>query len=226
MSVKEALYIGFEVAETTIRAVASDGRRISVARHSQDTPEEWLEMCLYGFGVSSLVGVSSLICLGIATPVAMKAVNRGAIISAVSTRFYCTPYALARGVGWQDSAVAVVVEREAISVAVIRGCPPSHLEIDTIHPAPTREAREIAVSVRCLLKAYPRGIARGLLGHVCVAGDEAEIDRIGKHAIAKELSAMGATIRFPGDSHVIAAGAERLAYEHDFPPVKEAVVSE
>ncbi len=48
-----------------------------------------------------------------------------------------------------------------------------------------------------------------------VAGDDVELDRIGRHAIVRELEAIGASPWLATDPFLVAAGAERLAFEID-----------
>jgi hypothetical protein len=84
-----------------------------------------------------------------------------------------------------------------------------------VRPIAGREAREIAIAVRCLVKNHPRELVRTLLRHVVVTGEECELDRIGRHAIVRELETIGATPRLVSDPFVVAAGAEQLAFEID-----------
>ena len=53
------------------------------------------------------------------------------------------------------------------------------------------EARELAVSLRCLLKPLPPGERRALLQQVLVVGSEDALAAFGKREIEKELAGIG-----------------------------------
>lgn len=212
----DTLYVGIELAAQAIRVVASSGQRVTISGARAQDPNEWLELALYG-----LSGAPSSIYASVATSLTANPAERDAIVRATRTPrfdgvFVCgTPYALARGVDRQDAAISIVVEADATSIAVVRGGLPPPRDQDLVRPIAGREAREIAISVRCLLRSHPRDAARLLLRNVVVSGDEGEIERIGRHLIVRELEALGAAPLVLLDPFLVAAGAERLAYELD-----------
>jgi hypothetical protein len=212
----DTLYVGIELAAQAIRVVASSGQRVTISGARAQDPNEWLELALYG-----LSGAPSSIYAAVATSLGASPAERDAIIRATRTPrfdgvFVCsTPYALARGVDRQDSAVSIVVDRHASSIALVRGSAPLRSEQDVVRPIAGREAREIAIAVRCLVKPHPRDMARRLLRNTVVSGDENEIERIGRAGVVRELEAIGATPVVLVDPFLVAAGAERLALELD-----------
>ena len=212
----ESLYVGIELASAGIRVVASSGQRVTISGARSQDPGEWLELALYG-----LAGVNGPVYATVAVPVTMPQEDRERIVrSGRGARFegvfVCsTPHALARGAERQDGAIAVVVDPEATSVALVRSGASSGLDQDYVRPIAGREAREVAVTVRCLLKNHPRESQRRLLRCAIVTGDEMELDRIGRAALIRELEGIGASAQFVPDPFAVAAGAERLAFEID-----------
>src|SRR5205823_1847869 len=153
-----------------------------------------LELALYG-----LAGVPAFVYASVAVPVGMAIPEREAIARAGRNArfegiFVCsTPHALARGAERQEGSIAVVIDPEATSIALVRGAAPTNHDEDLVRPIAGREAREIAIAVRCLLKAHPRDAVRRLLRNVILSGDEAEVERIGRNTLLRELEAIGAT---------------------------------
>lgn len=212
----ESLYVGIELASAGIRVAASTGQRVTISGARSKDASEWLELALYG-----LAGVNGPVYATVAVPVGMSSDEREAIVrSGRGARFegvfVCsTPHALARGVERQEGCVAVVVDSGASSIALVRSGASTGLDQDTVRPIPGREAREVAISVRCLVKNHTRDAARHLLRNVVVTGDEVELDRIGRPALLRELESIGAQPQLVADPFVVAAGAERLAFEVD-----------
>jgi hypothetical protein len=212
----DALYVGIELATAGIRVVSSTGQRVTISGARAPDPAEWLELALYG-----LAGVNGPVYATVAVPVSTSQGEREAIARAgrgarFEGVFVCvSPHALARGVERPDACVAIVVDADATSIALIRSGASSALDQDFVRPIPGREARELAVSVRCLVKNHPREVARRLLRSAVFAGDEMELDRIGRSAIERELHSVGATAQHAADPFIVAMGAERLAFEID-----------
>lgn len=212
----ESLYVGIELATAGIRVVASTGQRVTISGARSQDPVEWLELALYG-----LAGVTGLVYATVAVPVSMPQAERDAIVRAGRAArfegvFVCSsPHALARGAERHEGCIGVVVDPEVTSVALVRSGVSTGLDQDHVRPIAGREAREIAIAVRCLVKNHPRDVARRLLKCAAFTGDELELDRIGRHAIERELEAIGAVPVHCSDPFVVAAGAERLAFEID-----------
>jgi hypothetical protein len=212
----ESLYVGIELAAAGIRVVASTGQRVTISGARSKDPAEWLELALYG-----LAGINGLVYATVAVPVSMPIEEREEIVRSGRVArfegvFVCSaPHALARGAERHDGCAGVVVDPEVTSVALVRSGASSGLDQDSVRPIAGREAREIAITVRCLVKNHPKDLARRLLKNVIVTGDELELDRIGRHSITRELEGIGATPQLVPDSFIVAAGAERLAFEID-----------
>src|SRR5437870_3969340 len=159
----ETLYVGIELAAQVIRVVSSSGQRVTISGARAQDPNEWLELALYG-----LAGVPASLYATIAVPVASLAQEREAIVRAARSArfdgvFVCaSPYALARGAERQESCVGVVIDALSTSIALVRGSAPNAVDQDVVRPIAGREAREIAIAVRCLVKAHPRDAARRL----------------------------------------------------------------
>src|SRR5581483_2789220 len=212
----EALHVGIELASAGIRVVASTGQRVTISGTRAQDPGEWLELALYG-----LAGLNGPVYATVAVPVAMPISERELIVRCGRSArfegvFVCSsPHALARGVERHEGCVAIVVDPQSASVALVRQGASSGLDQDSVRPIAGREAREIAIAVRCLVKPHPRETAWKLMRNVVVAGDDVELDRIGRHAVVRELESIGASPWLATDPFLVAAGAERLAFEID-----------
>ena len=108
----------------------------------------------------------------------------------------------------------VVVEDGLSSVGILRGTPLRLLGDDRVRRIAGREAREVAVSLRCLLKQQSPEAVRRYLRRVLVVGEEAEIERIGRGQFVRELESLGAReVEFELDPFLVANGAMLLAQE-------------
>ena len=104
--------------------------------------------------------------------------------------------------------------RRISSVGILRGEPLGIRSDDHVHPISGREAREVAISLRCLFKERPRDDLRPLLRRVVVVGDSNEVDRIGRRQFVRELEGLGVKqVEFDLDPFLVATGAELLAAE-------------
>lgn len=212
----DPVFVGIELTSQAIRVVAGCGRqRSSVSGAGASAPQEWLELALYGLAVAP----HRPLYAAIAVPAETSESAREEIVAAARTvrfagAFVCpSPWALARGSERTEAAVAVVVDPRSSSIALVRGSAPLPQDQDRVRPIAGREARELAIAVRCLVKPHSREVARALLRNIVVAGDEEELDRIGRRQIIRELEALPGTAEIAADPFVAAAGAERLASE-------------
>ncbi|MEZ6187696.1 MAG: hypothetical protein R3F62_22135 [Planctomycetota bacterium] len=79
---------------------------------------------------------------------------------------------------------------------------------DWVRPIPGREARELAVSLRCMLKPLPPRERRERLERVVVAAPEPVLERFGRRGIEEELEAIGAErVEFHEETLALARGA-------------------
>jgi hypothetical protein len=213
-----ATYLGIDITRGGVRVVASNGQRSSIAGAQAPEPEGLLELALYGLSLPPERSVYACVAVpsGFPDDQAQK-IARAAARSALFDGVFLCPvtYAVARGVDASFAAVTVVIGSEASSVAIVRGELPTEEDQDTVRPILGREARELAISIRCLLKRYAREDARELLERTVVSGDPDEIERIRRSAIERELEAIGARIEFALDPFVAASGACTLARDLD-----------
>lgn len=217
----KTLYVGLDVYRHhgvgSVRVAASSGQRVVIARCDLKDPAEWLDLALYG-----LTGVPVDVRVAVCTHVPMTRDQRDAITKAGgrfgSIAVHGSAYALTKG-SKREEALAIVVGDEGSSVAIVRGREPTAAEQDLVRPIARREARELAVSARCLLKTTPRDVVGRLLRSVVVSGDEDELERIGHKAILRELEALGAVApTFTIDPFVVAEGAALIAAAQPLPP--------
>lgn len=202
------LYLGIEVFRqcgvNSIRAVASSGQRVAISHCNLEDHSEWLDLVLYG-----LVGVPSDVRAAVCFSVPTSHELPKAIHGYKSVAAHSPAYALALSRGLSE-ALAIIVGDSASLVAVVGKGPT--VEQDTVRPVAHREARELAVSARCLLKAAPKDLAFRVKRSVVIAGDTDELDRIGRATVMRELVGIGAVApEIVTDPFMIAEGAMQIA---------------
>jgi hypothetical protein len=116
-----------------------------------------------------------------------------------------------------DELALVVVDAQVSSVGIARlDGRVTLVNEDSVRSIAGREARELGVSLRCLLKSRPRDQRRRLCQRVVVTGDPDEIERIGRRQLEDELRRVGADrIEFALDPYLMAQGACQVAEETD-----------
>jgi hypothetical protein len=215
---EESTYLGIDLTGGAIRVVASNGQRSSINGILTSDAEARLELALYGLSLPPDRAVYACVAVPCRTPVEESrelalAASRSAVFDGV---YVCpAPFALARGCQRSGRAIAVVVEQGGSSIALVRDGTLEEEDQDFVRPIAGREARELAVSARCLLKRFPRPDARELLEWATVGGEPEEIERIRKSAIERELESIGAKVEFFLDPFVVSIGACHLARELD-----------
>lgn len=108
----------------------------------------------------------------------------------------------------------VAVDSGVTSVGLLRAKPLGLVDHDPVHAISGREAREVAVSLRCMLKGLARERVRNLLKRVLVVGESGEIDRIGRRLFERELEGLGAQkVEFELEPFLIASGSVLIAQE-------------
>lgn len=207
MTTSNVLYLGIEVFRqcgiNSIRAVASSGQRVAISHCNTESHSEWLDLVLYGLiGVPS--DVRAAVCFSVPTGHELPKTTHGYKSIAVHSSAHAL--ALSRGL---SEALAVVVGDSVSLVAVVGG---PKIEQDTVRPVAHREARELAVSARCLLKAAPKDLAFRVKRSVVIGGDQDELNRIGRATVVRELVGVGAVApEIVTDPFMIAEGAMQLA---------------
>lgn len=114
-----------------------------------------------------------------------------------------------RRLGREPWRAVIQLDHEQSSVGFLRG---DRLEgHDRVRAIPGREARELAVSLRCLFKDLADPGER-LRAPVLVTGEADELERIGKRSVLRELEAIGLRrVEFELDPLGLARGAAAIA---------------
>jgi hypothetical protein len=197
-----------------VRFVLPEGRCISL--HGTLTPNlHWLEP-----GLSALREQPGPWYVALAAPPYFTQGERDRLLAAllapmsfgrVDAAILCaTARALACAVGLNE-CITIAVHPVVSCLRIIGGGAPVTLEEDRVRPIAGREARELALSVRCLMKGQPRSLVPTLLENVVIGGDREEIERIGRDAIRHELVRVGARCVFAAEPYRIASGAQAIA---------------
>lgn len=210
----DAIYLGIDLTSDSIRVAASNGQRTAINGVRTDDWDARLELALYGLSLNperriyACVAVQSLFPLDEARELGLAAARN---IAFEDVRVSPLPLATARAAGRNSRAVSIALDAAGTSVALVRGGVVEEPDQDFIRPIPGREAREIAVSVRCLLKRHDRAAWRDLLACTVVSGDPSEIERIRRASIERELEGLGAKVDFLLDPFAASIGACHLA---------------
>jgi len=211
---EDTTYLGIDLTSDSIRVAASNGQRTAINGVRTDDWDARLELALYGLSLTpdrrvyACVAVPSLFPLEEARELGLAAARN---ISFEDVRISPVPLATARAVGRSARAVSIVLDSMGTSVALVRASTAEPLDQDFIRPIAGREAREVAVSVRCLLKRHDRSAWRDFLASTIVAGDPGEIERIRRTSIERELETLGARVDFLLEPFAAAIGACHLA---------------
>lgn len=221
MGSTEHVYLGVGLDGGTIHVATSLGQRSAISSAGIAVAADWVELATYGIALPD--AHTLLAC--VAVPSGYEPARRRAIVKAARQSGWDgvvlvkSLAAVRRSLRQREDPEApgvavVVVGPEVSSVGLHLGDGAAPIEDDRVRPIPGREAREVAVSLRVLLKARPRSEQRALLKRVVVAGDSQEIERVGKRTFERELEALGARrVEFELDPYLIATGARLLAEE-------------
>lgn len=120
-------------------------------------------------------------------------------------------YAMAVALPVIGPLVVIRLSPNGNSVSCVSRGLPSSDEEDFVRPIAGREARELVVSVRCLLKDRRREERRRFLRRVIIGGDPAELRRLGQRSLEQEFRALGVVPEFQADRYIAATGAMELA---------------
>lgn len=214
----ETVTLGVHASSDAVRVVAAGGRRTAIRAEAIGEPRDWIELTTYGLQLAEGARVQACVAL----PSGRLATQGTRILEAARQASWDgvllvnAAHAAGRALSARrgDGALTVVViDPEVTSVGLLDGSPVGLRADDSIRPIRGREAREVAVSLRCLLKTRPRSGVEGYLRAVVVAGDADEVDRIGRRRVTDELEALGARVSFELDPFLVAAGAEQIARE-------------
>ncbi len=213
-----AIFLGISISGHAVRVASSLGQRSSIASERLRSADDWVELATYGIPLPEKH--SLLAC--VALPSGYPREEREKIINAarlagwdgvlVVNSLQAAGRALrAREKETEDLAI-VAVGTEVTSVGLLRGKPLGLVDHDPVHPIRGREAREVAVSLRCMLKQQARDRVRTLLRRVMVVGEAGEIERVGRRQFEREIEALGAQkVEFELDPFLICSGAVLIA---------------
>ena len=213
------MYLGVGVADQAVYVTSSLGQQSSITSERLRSPEDWIELATYGVQVPERN--SLLACVAVASGTPRR--EREEIVQAarmagwdgvlLASSLHAAGRALDAGNRGEDLAL-VVVDAGLSSVGILRARPLSLRMDDHVNPIPGRQARELAVSLRCLLKERPRVEVRRLQRRVIVAGDSNEVERIGRRRLEEELETLGfQRVDFELDPFLVARGAALIARE-------------
>ncbi|MGE0710648.1 MAG: hypothetical protein AB7N76_11655 [Planctomycetota bacterium] len=206
------VYLGVHAGSRSVAVCSSNGGRTSITSERLSGPEDWMELTTYGLHLPSPAALYA--CVAVSSGTSHE--RRQAIVRAGrdagwdAIMVVNAVRAAAHGLDRDGLQAVVVVDGERSSVGICEG---SRLQAhDHVSAVPGREARELAVSLRCLLKARPREDQRALVRALVIAGDKDEIERVGRRRYEDELAALGAhDLSFELDPYLLARGAERIA---------------
>ena len=211
MSVQKILF-GIEYTEANIRVTTSMGHRSMITGRFTDA-EQWLGHLFYGMSIPSKSRLMGAITL----PVNILR-EHGPNIQRAAKNFrfdrvmICsTCYAMAQGIPIQADLVSIHVAPGVSSIGIVRRAGPDPELEDFARPIVGREAREVLVSLRCLLKSVPKEQRAKLIENVVVGGDSEALAVLGKERLKEELWTLGAEPVFIEDAHAAAVGALDLA---------------
>ncbi|MBL4846083.1 MAG: hypothetical protein JKY65_11195 [Planctomycetes bacterium] len=209
---EHTVFLGVSVGAQRISAFSSEGERPAFSIEGELDPERWSELATDQlaldppFAIYACVAVSSG-TTGAETEEIVRA-GRSAGWDAV---LVVSSLLAARQGGERERALRpmVHVDHGISSVGFLRG---ERLEgHDRIRSIPGREAREIAVSLRCLFKELAESGER-LRGGAVVVGEAEEIDRLGRRSLVRELEGLGIRqVEFDPDPYRLARGAMAIA---------------
>ncbi len=203
-----------------MRVVCSLGQRHAITSERLRDPEDWVELATYGIPLPedhrllACVAVPSGYPAGKREEILKAARDAGWDAAMIVNAVRAAGRGLVRSGRETGDMALVVVDGSISSVGIVRGKPLGLMEHDPVHRIAGREAREVAVSLRCMLKQRGREEVRALLKNVVVAGEIAEVDRVGRRLFEREFEALGAGhVTFELDPFLLAEGAVRIAKE-------------
>lgn len=208
---EQEVYLGVATGTRRISAAAGSGERSAFTIRGQLEPERWTELTSDQLALDGAQVLYA--CVAVPSGTTSKETERivRAGRSAGWDAILVVSTLLAGDGGRSQDAWRAVIEldHDQSSVGFLRG---RRLEgHDRVRAIPGREARELAVSLRCLFKdlAEPR---ERLRAPVLITGEQDELERIGKRNVLRELEAIGLRhVEFDLDPLRLARGAARIA---------------
>ena len=212
VSEAERIFLGVHASSRAVAVQASNGGQTSITAERLSAPADWVELTTYGLRLPT----PSTVYACVAVPSGTTKEERQALVRAGRDAGWDAVLvvnalrAAAQGLERSDLQALLVVDSGRSSVGLCAGARLQNH--DHVNQIPGREARELAVSLRILLKGRSREERRELLRHLVVLGDPEEVTRIGQRTLAEELEQLGVReVEFELDPYLIARGALRIA---------------
>jgi len=205
------VYLGVATGTRQISAAAGSGERSAFTIRGQLEPERWTELTSDQLGLDAPHVIYACVAVpsGTTSKETERIVRAGRSAGWDAILVVSTLLAGDRGASADPWRAAIQLDHDQSSVGFLRG---DRLEgHDRVRAIPGREARELAVSLRCLFKdlAEPR---ERLRAPVLVTGEPDELERIGKRSLLRELEAIGLRrVEFELDPLRLARGAAAIA---------------
>lgn len=208
---KESITLGVYVGGSSVEAVSSRGHETVIGTQATHEPDAWLELILYGISLDSGQELRGAFTFGAGASRELEFNLRRKARSAGFHMVLIVPATTAAREGLSgelEAEVPLIVlhpERSQLGVGE---------RFDWVRPIAGREARELAVSLRCMLKSLSPAQRRERLRRVVVVGSEEVVDAFGRRAIEDELRGIGARkIEFRYESLSLARGALALGQQ-------------
>jgi len=203
---KESITLGVYVGGSSVESVSSRGHETVIGTQATQEPEAWLELILYGISHDSGQELRGAFAFGAGVSRKLEFNLRRKARAAGFHMVLVVPATAAAREGLSgeelDPQVPLIVlhpERSQLGVGD---------RADWVRPIPGREARELAVSLRCLLKSLTPGERRERLRRVVVVGSDEIVDAYGRRTIEDELRGIGARkVEFRHEAFALARGA-------------------
>mgnify|MGYP003655948922 CR=1 FL=1 len=207
---EQEVYLGVATGTRRISASAGRGERSAFTIRGQLEPERWAELTSDQLALddSQVLYACVAVPSGTTSKETERIVRAGRAAGWDAILVVSTLLAGDRGPSPDPWRVVIQLDYDQSSVGFLRGDLEGH---DRVRAIPGREARELAVSLRCLFKDLADPGER-LRAKVLVTGEQDELERIGKRSIVRELEAIGLRqIEFDLDPLRVARGAAVIA---------------
>lgn len=208
---KESITLGVYVGGSSVESVSSRGHETVIGTQATQEPEAWLELILYGVSHDSGQELRGAFAFGSGVSrqlefnLRRKARAAGFHMVLVVPATAAARAGLSGELGPQVPLIVLHPERSQLGVGD---------RADWVRPIPGREARELAVSLRCLLKSVTPPERREHLRRVVVVGSDELVDAYGRRSVEDELRGIGARkIEFRHEGFALARGALEIGQQ-------------
>jgi hypothetical protein len=204
---EHAVFLGVSPGAQRIAAFSNKEERPAFSIRGQLDPERWAELTTDQLALEPPFAIYACVAVPSGTTgQEIETIVRAGRSAGWDAVLVVSSLLAARPGRDRDAAwrAIVHVDHGISSVGFLRG---ERLEgHDWVRTIPGREAREIAVSLRCLFKELADG--ERLREVATVVGEAEEIDRVGRRALARELETLGVRgVDFDPDPYLLARGA-------------------